>query len=160
MVDIVSNKVRSRMMSGIRSSNTKPELLVRTYLHARGFRYSLKKRTDLPCQPDIVLPKYGVAIFVHGCFWHRHQGCRYATTPKSNADFWIKKFRANVERDDRCETDLSALGWRIATIWECELKKDCQRKLDELIAWIQEPQQASKTGIDSASRILETKLIF
>ena len=160
MVDIVSNDVRSRMMLGIRSSNTKPELLVRTYLHARGFRYSLKKRRDLPCQPDIVLPKYGVAIFVHGCFWHRHQGCRYATTPKSNAEFWVKKFRANVERDGRCETDLSILGWRIATIWECELKKDSQRKLDELIVWIQEPQQAGKTRIDSSSGILEPKLIF
>lgn len=124
------------MMAGIRSGNTKPELLVRKYLHAMGFRYSLKRRSDLPCQPDLVLPKYRAAIFVHGCFWHRHEGCRYATTPKSNAEFWVEKFRANVERDNRCEADLASKGWRVATVWECELKEDAQARLADLTDWL------------------------
>ncbi|WP_130587179.1 very short patch repair endonuclease [Qipengyuania flava] len=136
MADIVSKEARSRMMAGIRSGNTKPELLVRKYLHAVGFRYSLRKRRDLPCQPDIVLPKYRAAVFVHGCFWHRHQNCRYATTPKSNAEFWSEKFRANVERDNRCEADLTRMGWRVNTVWECELKEDAQARLADLTEWL------------------------
>ena len=124
------------MMAGIRSGKTKPELLVRKYLHAMGFRYSLRKRMDLPCQPDIVLPKYRAAIFVHGCFWHRHKGCRYATTPKSNAEFWGEKFRANVERDNRCEAGLTKMGWRVDTVWECELKEDAQSRLADLADWL------------------------
>lgn len=136
MADIVSSEVRSRMMAGIRSGNTKPELLVRRFLHANGFRYSLRKRKDLPCQPDIVLPKHRAAIFVHGCFWHRHEGCRYATTPHSNAEFWKEKFRKNVERDKRCEEALVRAGWRVATIWECELKNDAMGRLVSLSTWI------------------------
>ncbi len=137
MADIVSKKIRSRMMSRIRSRDTKPELLLRKYLHANGFRYSLRKRRDLPCQPDLILPKYRAAIFVHGCFWHRHKGCSYATTPKTNVEFWEHKFGKNVERDSICEKELTKMGWRVITVWECELKESGLARLRDLAVWLQ-----------------------
>lgn len=136
MADIVSKEDRSRMMSGIRSRNTKPELLVRKHLHANGFRFSLRRRRDLPCQPDLVLPKYGAAIFVHGCFWHRHKGCKFATTPKTNAEKWERKFARNVERDFSCLSSMQQKGWRTATIWECRLKKDLEETIPLLVQWL------------------------
>jgi DNA mismatch endonuclease (patch repair protein) len=108
------------MMSGIRGKNTKPELTVRKYLHASGFRFRLSPR-DLPGRPDIVLPKHGVAIFVHGCFWHRHPGCRFAATPASNVEFWRAKFDVNVARDRLVEKTLTAKDLRVIVVWECEL---------------------------------------
>ena len=107
------------MMSGIRGKNTQPELAVRRYLHAHGFRFRLHRR-DLPGKPDVVLPKYRTAVFVHGCYWHRHEGCKYATTPSSNREFWQRKFRENVERDQRNQTQLAAAGWHVLVIWECQ----------------------------------------
>jgi DNA mismatch endonuclease (patch repair protein) len=121
MVDVVSPKVRSRMMAGIRGQNTAPELAVRKMLHAMGYRFRLHRR-DLPGSPDIVLPKYKTAIQVHGCYWHRHPGCRYASTPSSNVEFWLKKFDENVARDQRQQAELELLGWRVVVIWECETR--------------------------------------
>lgn len=108
-------------MSRIRGKNTKPEILVRKGLHARGFRFRLHDR-KLPGSPDVVLPKWGVAILVNGCFWHGHKGCRYATRPKSNVEFWEAKIARNRHRDEVTEAHLEALGWHVITIWECELK--------------------------------------
>ncbi|WP_083842419.1 DNA mismatch endonuclease Vsr [Bradyrhizobium sp. ORS 375] len=119
-MDIVSKKKRSAMMAAVRDKNTGPELLVRRALHACGYRFRLHRR-DLPGRPDVVLPKHKTVIFVHGCFWHRHTGCKKATVPKSNADFWAKKFDQNLARDARAVAALRREGWRIITAWECEL---------------------------------------
>lgn len=120
MADIVDRATRSRMMSGIRGRDTKPELVVRKYLHAHGLRYRIAPK-DLPGKPDIVLPKYRTVVFVHGCFWHRHPGCKYAATPSTNPDFWQRKFQTNVVRDERIRESLQQAGWRVLIIWECEI---------------------------------------
>jgi len=120
MADIVSPAVRSRMMASIKGKDTKPELVVRSFLHRAGFRFSLHRK-DLPGRPDIVLPKYRTVVFVHGCFWHRHSGCPFATTPMKNAGFWRTKFRENTARDIRNRSALELLGWRVETVWSCEL---------------------------------------
>ena len=120
-------------MSHIRSTNTSIEVLVRKYLFSKGFRYR-KNVLNLPGKPDIVLPKYKTVIFVHGCFWHRHAGCKYATTPSSNSEYWQTKFRRNIENDQKHVNDLNALGWHVITIWECEIKKsfdDTMRRVVE-----------------------------
>lgn len=109
------------MMSGIKGKNTKPELLLRSALHKLGFRFRIQRK-DLPGKPDIVLPKYKTFIFVHGCFWHRHPGCKYAYTPKSNIEFWTNKLEGNVIRDRLTEKALEEMGWRILIVWECEVK--------------------------------------
>jgi DNA mismatch endonuclease (patch repair protein) len=136
-MDVVDAATRSKMMSGIHSKNTRPEMAVRKYLHAQGFRYRLHAR-GLPGSPDLVLPKCRVAIFVHGCFWHRHAGCRYATTPATNAERWATKFRANTERDARNDAALRAAGWRVIVVWECELKRDPLERLRRLVDEIME----------------------
>jgi DNA mismatch endonuclease (patch repair protein) len=120
------------MMKGIRSKDTQPEMIVRKYLHAQGFRYRLHTR-KLPGSPDLVLPRYRVAIFVHGCFWHRHDGCKYATTPANNAERWKSKFDGNVERDARKESLLRAAGWRVMVVWECELRRAPEARLQQLV---------------------------
>lgn len=107
-------------MSGIKGKNTKPELLLRSALHAQGFRFRIQRK-DLPGKPDIVLPKYKTIIFVHGCFWHRHPGCKYAYTPKSNVEFWKNKLEGNVARDRITKEKLEALQWRVLIIWECQI---------------------------------------
>ena len=109
-------------MSRIRGRDTGPERIVRSMLHCMGYRFRLN-RADLPGKPDIVLPKYGTVVFVHGCFWHRHRGCRYAYTPKSRVTFWQRKFRRNIERDREVRRKLRALGWWVLVVWECELSK-------------------------------------
>ena len=109
-------------MSHIRSKNTRPEQLVRQALWHRGFRYRLHVN-DLPGKPDIVLPKYKAVIFINGCFWHGHEGCKDFVIPKSNTAFWLEKIGKNKERDIRDETALTSLGWKVITIWECKLKK-------------------------------------
>jgi DNA mismatch endonuclease (patch repair protein) len=119
MPDIVPPHKRSEMMSGIRGRDTKPELEVRRYLHALGLRYRLHV-ADLPGRPDIVFPRHGAVVFVHGCFWHRHPGCRFAYQPKSNEEFWTSKFAKNIERDKRDALALTAMGWRVFVAWECE----------------------------------------
>lgn len=122
MVDVVTPQVRSRMMSGIRGKNTKPEMLVRRFLHGLGLRYRLHDRT-LPGAPDLVFPRHGAVIFVHGCYWHRHEGCKYATTPASNVEFWETKFAENVRRDRAAVMALKKAGWRVFILWECGLRK-------------------------------------
>jgi len=121
MADIVSKHVRSRMMSSIRSGNTKPELALRRALHRLGFRYRLHG-PNLPGRPDLAFPRYRAVLFVHGCFWHRHEGCRFATTPSSNVEFWGEKFGANVKRDRKAAESLLAAGWRVGVVWECLFK--------------------------------------
>ncbi len=122
MTDIVDQQTRSRMMSGIRGKNTKPELALRRALHARGFRFRLHSG-KVHGRPDLVLPKHRAVVFVHGCFWHRHEGCRYCTTPSTRPEFWRAKFGANVARDSAVRRTLLADGWRVATVWECALRK-------------------------------------
>lgn len=119
MPDIYDSRTRSALMSGIRTKNTKPEMLVRSLLHRMGYRFRLHRR-DLPGSPDIVLPKHKTVIFVHGCFWHQHEGCRKAQRPKSNRKFWDSKLNANISRDHRNRAALEQLGWRVLTLWECE----------------------------------------
>ena len=123
---------RSRNMSAIKSKNTKPEIAVRKLLHSMGYRFRLHRK-DLPGSPDIVLPKYKTVIFVHGCFWHRHENCKYATTPKTRKEFWEKKFRENINRDNLNQANLSLKGWKIIIIWECQLKGDIKKLIRELL---------------------------
>jgi DNA mismatch endonuclease (patch repair protein) len=119
MTDRLSREARSRNMARIRGTNTRPEMLVRSELHAAGLRFRLHVR-KLPGRPDIVLPRRGSVVFVHGCFWHRHPGCKLAATPSTNRDFWIAKFAENVARDARNDAALRAAGWKVYTIWECQ----------------------------------------
>lgn len=126
-MDKLSKERRSALMAKVRGANTAPELVVRRILWRLGYRFRLHVR-KLPGSPDIVLPRYRTAIFVHGCFWHRHPGCAKATTPKSRVEFWSSKFSANVERDDRNRRDLLARGWKVATIWECETRDETTLK--------------------------------
>ena len=121
MADVHSPEIRSYNMSRIKGTNTKPEEVVRKYLFAKGFRYR-KNVPDLPGKPDIVLPKYKTCIFVNGCFWHGHEGCKYFVWPKNNAEFWKEKISRNIERDVRTYKELGQLGWKIITVWECQLK--------------------------------------
>jgi DNA mismatch endonuclease (patch repair protein) len=123
MSDTHSKEVRSYNMSKIRSKDTKPELLVRKFLHKNGFRYRLHVK-KLIGKPDIVLPKYRTIIFVHGCFWHGHDGCRYYVIPKTRTEWWQNKILANKLRDATHRYDLEMKGWRIIDVWECDLKKD------------------------------------
>ena len=118
-MDIVTPEMRSRMMAGIRGKNTKPELTVRRLVHALGYRFRLHRR-DFPGSPDLVLPRLRSVIFVHGCFWHRHPGCRFAYTPKSNAQFWLSKLTTNARRDAAALDALAARGWAAMVVWECE----------------------------------------
>ena len=122
MTDIVDPATRSRMMRSVRRADTKPEVALRRRLHAAGLRYRLDVRA-LPGSPDIVLPRHRVAIFVHGCYWHRHPGCRRASTPATKTEFWTAKFAANIARDARAEAALLEAGWRVLTVWECGLAR-------------------------------------
>lgn len=142
---------RSQVMSHIRGKNTKPEILVRKELHARGFRFRLHNK-KLPGSPDVVLPKYGVVIMVNGCFWHGHKGCRYATKPKSNVEFWEAKIARNRHRDEVTEAHLHALGWHVITIWECELQgaASVTSRLDALA------EEIHKAGV----ALLERKALY
>ncbi len=120
-MDSLTPERRSWLMSRVAQKNTKPELIVRRIAHGLGYRFRLHRR-DLPGTPDLVFPRLRLAVFVHGCFWHRHLGCRLASTPKSRPEFWEPKFTANVERDRRKEEQLQAVGWDVKTVWECETR--------------------------------------
>ena len=122
-MDCFDSTTRRRIMQSVRSNDTTPELAVRSFLFRHGFRFRLHVKT-LPGHPDIVLPKYKTVIEVRGCFWHRHPGCRQATMPSSNVEFWQKKFKRNVDRDKETEKQLNELGWNLIVVWECELKSD------------------------------------
>lgn len=155
MSDVLTPLQRHHCMSRIRGKNTKPEILVRKGLHARGFRFRLHNK-NLPGSPDVVLPKYGVAIMVNGCFWHGHKGCRYATRPKSNVEFWDAKIARNRHRDEVTTAHLEALGWTVITVWECELRTGSQLE-DRLNALVEEIRNAgeikkSKEGDKRQSR--------
>lgn len=141
MADVVDKVTRSRMMAGIRGSDTAPEMIVRRGFHALGFRYRLHDR-KLPGRPDLVLPRYRAVVFVNGCFWHRHEGCRYASTPATRPDFWAEKFRLNVARDRKNVTTLLASGWRVALVWECALKDGrAEEVLADLADWLEHSSQ-------------------
>lgn len=133
MTDIMDSQRRSAMMARIRGRNTGPELAVRRIAHRMGLRFRLHRK-DLPGRPDLVFPKHQLAVFVHGCFWHRHEGCRHASTPKSRTTFWMTKLAANVARDRRQEEALRAIGWRVLVIWGCETRdrRAVERKLAAL----------------------------
>lgn len=127
MTDVVDKATRSRMMSGIQGKNTAPELVIRKFLHMNGFRYRLHVK-KLHGKPDIVLPKYHTTLFVHGCFWHQHPGCKYAYMPKSNTAFWTEKLEGNIKRDAFNIAELAKLGWRCLVIWECEVNSGKKQK--------------------------------
>jgi DNA mismatch endonuclease (patch repair protein) len=137
VTDIVDQQTRSRMMAGIRGKDTKPELALRRALYARGFRFRLHSNEVLG-RPDMILPKFRAAVFVHGCFWHRHAGCRYTTTPATRTEFWRSKFDANVARDYMVREALIQAAWRVVTVWECALRKTDQvvAAAELLAAWL------------------------
>lgn len=138
-MDVFDRETRSRNMSAIRGADTKPEVALRRALHALGYRFRLHRR-NLPGRPDIVLPGRSITIFVHGCYWHRHPGCRFATTPSTRTEFWSQKFEQNVARDARNHRELRELGWHVATIWECQIRKDAaENTVRALSAWIEHP---------------------
>ena len=128
-MDIVTPEKRSEMMSGIRGKDTRPELMVRKYLHGLGFRFRLQKRIG-KARPDLVLPKWKTCVFIHGCYWHRHTGCKLASVPKSNSKFWVEKFAANVQRDKKNTEELEAIGWSVGIIWECNVRSGKFRETD------------------------------
>ena len=134
MTDRLTKEQRHRNMSAVRSKNTKPELLVRKYLFSRGFRYRLN-HPRLPGHPDIVLKKYRTVIFVNGCFWHGHDGCKYSVLPKTNTEFWENKIQRNKERHIREQKELAAMGWHCITIWECQLKPVIREQTLESLAY-------------------------
>lgn len=137
MADIVTSEVRSRMMSGIRGKNTRPEIIVRKNLFAAGFRFRLHRR-DLPGAPDIVMSGRRIAVFVHGCFWHRHKGCRFAKLPATRLEYWKDKLEGNVERDSRAIDALLDLGWRVLVVWECAVREESSSSVlqNDLARWI------------------------
>lgn len=146
MTDIVQPHVRSRMMSGIKGKNSKPEVLVRRLLFAAGFRFRLHRR-DLPGTPDIVLPGRKIAIFVHGCFWHAHRGCRYLKLPSTRPEFWKTKLQGNVDRDQKAITSLMSTGWRVLSIWECATRELLEHELQEqMISWIKSEEPLGEIG--------------
>lgn len=155
MTDIVDQQTRSRMMSGIRGKDTKPELALRRALHARGFRFRLHSKV-LDGRPDIVLPKFRAVVFVHGCFWHRHEGCRYTTTPSTRREFWQAKFTANVARDDSVIGTLLEDGWRVAIVWECALRQvdNVNITADLLSAWLRSNELQLQIGDQEASSVI------
>jgi len=141
MVDTLSPERRSWNMSRIRGRDTRPERLVRSLLHNMGYRFRLNRK-DLPGKPDIVLPKYRTVVFVHGCFWHRHEGCKYAYMPKSRIEFWQQKFRRNVQRDREVKNALEKENWHVLYVWECETK-DTKALALRLSSLIRNPQRGS-----------------
>lgn len=135
-MDVMSRDARSRNMAAIKGRDTKPEMVLRRALHARGLRFRLHRK-DLPGRPDLVFPARRAVVFVHGCFWHRHGGCRYATTPATRVEFWLEKFAANVARDQRACRQLLALGWRVGVVWECQTRPgSVLATVDALEAWL------------------------
>lgn len=131
----ISPEIRSRMMAGIRGKNTRPEMTVRSFLHQRGIRFRLHGH-GLPGKPDVVLPRWNAIVFVHGCFWHGHIGCRYFKLPKTREEFWKTKIHGNSRRDSVAVDLLREAGWRVAIIWECALRDEPAQALEELLQFI------------------------
>lgn len=140
MADKVDRATRSRMMAAVRSRDTGPEVVLRRAIHARGLRYRLHDRR-LPGTPDLVFRQFRAVCFVHGCFWHRHAGCPYATTPTTRESFWRRKFDANVKRDRRNRLDLLQSGWRVAVVWECSLRRGAGESAELLERWLRGKSQ-------------------
>lgn len=137
MIDILTKEKRSWNMSQIKGKDTKPEILLRSIIHRSGLRFRLHDN-KLPGKPDIVLPRYKTAIFVNGCFWHRHEGCKYAYMPKSRMEFWESKFARTVQRDAEKSRELMELGWHVFTAWECEVNNDSDDLLERLLIFLKE----------------------
>lgn len=135
-MDRISEEKRSWNMSRIKGKDTSIEMQVRRELFHRGYRYR-KNDSKLPGSPDIVLPKYGTVVFINGCFWHRHPNCKLASTPKSNMEYWNKKFQINVMNDYKAIRSLELLGWKVITIWECEIKKDLKSVVEKIILFME-----------------------
>ena len=137
-MDIKSPEERSKNMAAIHSKNTKPEIYLRKLLFARGYRYGVNSKS-VPGHPDIYMKKYNTAVFVHGCFWHRHEGCKYAYMPKSRVEFWLKKFEANVKRDELVRKELASKKIKVLIVWECTIKrmKKDKKTEEEVISLIE-----------------------
>ena len=152
MADVMTKEQRSRCMAAIKGKDTKPEMIVRQYLFSRGLRFRVQVR-KLPGNPDIVLPKYKTVIFVNGCFWHGHEGCKYFRLPKSNIEFWEEKIDRNIARDIRNEEELKSHGWHVIRVWECDIKKVSGREvyLQNLYNAITQPHSTElyETDVDS-----------
>ena len=142
MTDILLPAQRSLAMSKVRSNDTKPEWILRSGLHRLGIRYRLRNK-HLPGRPDLVFPKYRCVVFVHGCYWHRHPGCKDASIPKSNTDFWMRKFVENEERDRLAVEQLIAAGWRVMVVWECELIKETIETIRSVSLWLRNATDSS-----------------
>ncbi|MCV9964719.1 very short patch repair endonuclease [Pararhizobium sp. BT-229] len=141
MTDTVTAEVRSRMMAAIRSRDTSLEMAVRKMLHGMGFRYRIHKKVG-KARPDMLLPKYSAAVFIHGCFWHGHLACRNSRIPKSNVEFWSSKIEGNAARDRRNEEEMLELGWRIAVVWECAVRPAARdATLKTLAGWLRNGEQ-------------------
>lgn len=147
MVDTLTKQQRSETMSRIRGRDTKPEWVLRCGLHRLGFRYRLDNR-HLPGRPDLVFPKYRAAVFVHGCYWHRHPGCKDAGMPGTNVDFWKRKFDENVARDRRKQQQLEDSGWRVMVVWECELVGQTVSTIQQVASWLTNESNASYSGVN------------
>ena len=153
MADVVDKVTRSRMMSGIRGKNTKPEKILRTALHAMGMRYRVHD-SRLPSKPDLVFPKYKAAVLVHGCFWHCHPDCWWSTFPADNSEFWRNKLNKNVVRDKRDYDELRKLGWRVAVVWECSFKLPGKDGIPSMIKeWLLSDDQALDLPLHIRRRI-------
>ncbi len=148
MTDSLSPEKRSWNMSQVKGKDTSIEVKVRKYLFSKGFRFR-KNVSALPGKPDIVLPKYHAVVFVHGCFWHRHQGCKDATTPKTRTEFWQAKFDRNVFNDEQHKIDLANMGWRVFTVWECEITKNFEKTMSDLVEGILETRSPTKQNMRS-----------
>lgn len=133
MADKLTREKRSWNMSHIRGKDTEIEIKVRKYLFSQGFRFR-KNVADMPGKPDIVLPKYKTVIFIHGCYWHRHEGCKNCTIPGTNQEFWLQKFEKNVQNDSKHQQELKAAGWKVLVLWECEIESNFDRLMDNLVA--------------------------
>lgn len=162
MADVMTSEQRSRCMAAVKGKDTKPEMIVRKYLFSRGLRFRVQVR-KLPGNPDIVLPKYKTVVFVNGCFWHGHEGCRYYRLPKSNVEFWENKIRNNKVRDARNEEQLTALGWRVIRVWECDIRKVAGREeyLQGLYDTITKPQpKGYDTEYETAPLAAEPEIMY
>jgi len=140
MADKLTHEKRSWNMSRIRGKDTEIEVKVRKYLFSQGFRFR-KNVSNMPGKPDIVLPKYKTVIFIHGCYWHRHAGCKNCTTPSTNREFWLDKFEKNIKNDSKHQQDLETAGWKVLILWECEIENDFDRLMSNLVAELRHTAQ-------------------
>jgi len=158
MTDVLSPKQRSKLMARVSGRDTKPELVLRSALHRLGFRYRLGG-AGLPGKPDLVLPKYRAAIFAHGCFWHVHSGCKRASLPRTNAEFWRDKLQRNVQRDAENAYDLKTAGWTVITVWECELYDDPVAVAEEVASRLRGGSPSTVDYAERAARLARSELL-